>query len=279
MLKNLAAASALLAASIGSAHAAATIVTPDGVQAFGGFDWASTASVYVQGYGITSGGTGRAGQTDTFTLTYQAYAVALQDANGGNLSLPGLKTTDGGSGYEYTINAVIQETITCLTDSRNVVRSSINPGTWDVYYHATGDAILSGANGGISGILNGTRILGGVFDSSSDSTVGAQGLTNPGSVTLSGTFRGAVTFQDLSVISLSLAGTTAVSTLQFGNNVTSWVRPNSFDGIGAVGPNTNNNFVGRADANQNFAAVPEPGTLAFVGLSLLSLGAIRRRKA
>lgn len=278
MWKKVAAGGAIAAATMGNALAGATITTPDGTFDFGGFDWASTASVYIQGYGALAGQA--IGTTDDFTLTYQAYAVNVQNGVGDNLSLPGLKVTDGGSGYEFTIQAVVQERVTCITANCTVVQIDVLSGSWDIWYQEIGNAVLSGANGGITGILDGTKILSGIFDNTSDSIIGAQGASNPGNVTLAGTFRGEVTYTNLAYINPELAGTLAVSTLQFGTNTTAWVRPDQFDGIGAVGADTNQNFVGQADANQSFVEqkVPEPGTLALGGLGLLLAAASRRRK-
>ena len=55
---------------------------------------------------------------------------------------------------------------------------------------------------GLSGYLDGTNILSGTF-SGGDTIIGAQGATNPGNITLAGTFVGAVTMTDLAVITPS----------------------------------------------------------------------------
>lgn len=262
-LKKLAISLAL--AGSAATASAAVITNADGVFDFGGFDWASNGSVYIQGYDIVSGLA--AGTTDTFTLSYQAFAANLQDSAGNNLVLPGLNV-----GYEYTINATITEQVTCVNAGCTIVTIDVVGGTWDVF---TGAANATVGAAGLSGYLDGTNILSGTF-SGGGTIIGAQGASNPGNITLAGTFVGAVTMTDLAVITPELTGTEAVSTLQFGANTTAWTRPTNWDGMGALAADTNTNFVGQADANQSFS-VPEPGSLALLGLGLGFAGMFRRR--
>lgn len=262
----------MVAGATGSAYAA-TITNPDGTFDFGGFDWASSGSALIQGYDVLNNTA--TGTVDNFTLDFQAYATAVQDSSGTDLVLANLRQGSG-TGYEYTINAHLNETVTCLTDGLNtcgIVKIDVVGGNWDVYYQAVGDAVAGSA--GMTGILDGTSLLSGGFFSGS-SLLGTQGATNPGDVTLSGTFFGNVLSTNNTYIIPDLSGTKAVSTLQFGNNTTAWTRPTNWDGIGAIGPDTNSFFVGQADANQSF--VPEPGTIALLGLGLMAVGISQRRR-
>ncbi len=271
--KKLVAFALLLAGATGSV-CAATITNPDGTFDFGGFDWASSGSVLISGYDVTN--TSATGSSDPFTLDFQAYAANVQDSGGTNLVLSGLRAGSG-TGYEYTVNAHLNETVTCLTDGFNscgIVQINVVGGTWDVYYQQVGDALAGAA--GMSGILNGVSLLSGTF-SSGDTLLGTQGATNPGNVTLSGTFRGAVNSTNNTYINPDLGGTEAVSTLQFGANTTAWTRPTNWDGLGALAADTNSTFVGQADANQAFS-VPEPATLALLGLGLMGVGVSQRRR-
>lgn len=268
--------SLVLAGSAATASAA-VITNPDflGGTDFGGFDWASNGSVYITGYDILSGGAGRTGEMDLFTLNYQSFAANILDSAGNTIVTPNLRAGSG-VGYEYTINAVIQEKTTCLNSDCSLISIDVQSGSWNVFYQDPGNATAGAA--GHTGFIDGITLLTGTF-TGGDTIVGAQGPSNPGSITLAGTFTGDTTFTNNAFINPDLDGTMAVSTLQFLNNTTSWTRPTNWDGIGAIGPDSNTAFVGQADANQNFNEIPEPGSLALVGLGLGAAGMLRRRKA
>jgi PEP-CTERM motif len=267
--KKIAVGLAVIAAAGGS-FAAPTITNADGTFSFGGFDWAQNGSVWIQGYDALAGRP--LGFTDTFTLRYQSFATSVLDANGTVIPLTNLRAGSG-SGYEYTISAFLNETVTCITAGCTAVTITPGAGTWVINYQAVGNALAAG----LSGILDGTQILSGVF-TGGDTILGAQGGSNPGSITLAGTFNGTVLSTNNAFIVPNLNGTQAVSTLQFGANVTAWTRPGTWDGIGAIGADTNTDFVGQADANQNFSVIPEPGSLALVGLALGGAAMVGRRR-
>jgi hypothetical protein len=258
-----------------------TITTPDGTFDFGGFDWDSAGgSVLVQSYDILAGGAGRTGQTDLFTLDFQTFAANIKNSSGVNLLTPSLRAGSG-AGYEFTMVAHLNENLTCLTSNCGVTQLDVLNGTWDVYYQAAGNALASG-----TGFIDGIKVLSGTFRDSltvdsdhSQAVIGAQGTSNPGNVSLNAALIGDVTYTNLAFINPALLLTDAVTTLQFGTRTTSWTRPTNFDGIGATAPDTNTTFVGQADANQAFEkTVPEPATLALMGLGLLGLGMARKSK-
>jgi hypothetical protein len=256
-----------------SAASATTINNLDGTFDFGGFDWASNGSIWTQGYGVLQGAN-TTGDTDTFTLTYMANAAAVQNAAGTNYSsiaMPGLNNT-----YEYTIFATLQEQVTCLDATCSLVQISVvNGSNWNIYYDIPANAnMMTG-----TGVTDGTLLLSGNFAPSpiSQSIVAPQGTSNPGDVSLIASLKGAVLTTNTTFVNPLLTGTTAVSTLQFGNTTTAWTRPTTFDGT-PTGVDSNTSFVGQADANQNFNSVPEPSSIALLGLGLGMAGLIRGRR-
>ena len=149
-------------------------------------------------------------------------------------------------------------------------------GTFDIYYDSTPDSnIVTG-----TGFVNGTKVISGSI---------APGVGPAGTFTVisptSGigvfSFDGTVNFTELdstkdAYFNPALAATNAVATLQIGGTTTDWTTPTSWVDGGGIPAGA---LVFQADGNQTFKPIPEPVTLALVGLSLVGLGVTRRRRA
>lgn len=266
-LKALVAVTALVGAS--SAFAGATLTNTKGpFPTWGGFDWASNGTAVVEGFDNTI----QVGDpADDFSLTYWATASTIVDMGGAIINLATLGILD--NSYEYTIEAMINETATCLVASGGFCTNAkfdVTSGSFKIWYDTSPDANQVTGFGITNGdlLMSGTILaaLGGGFD-----------VIDGGAASLIAT----VDFTNNTFINPDLVSTNATTTLQGAVTATGWVPATSMPGVaGATQALPANVIQLQADGNQNFdpAVVPEPGTLALLGVALGGLGFVGRRK-
>jgi len=207
-------------------------------------------------------------ENDVLNGYYQSYITA-HTRNSATVNAPNLNTQGaggGGSGYELTMAAVFEETVTSV--SGTTANFDMTGGTVNIYLDATPDYSFSGDSGftDTGAILTGSIVGGGgTFTTGSSFSFGGALVE----IMVTG-FDSAV-FEPDTII----AGT-SVFTLQ--------ITPNNAEFLSGVSSvlthnyNSSDDLLVVADGNLDLSAVPEPVSLLLVGSAIAGLVVVRRQR-
>ncbi|MDD3327320.1 MAG: flocculation-associated PEP-CTERM protein PepA [Zoogloea sp.] len=264
LLKSLVAGAAILAAS---ASANAYVMNIGGTDyTFDSIDWSSGGSAWSADYRKADGS--RADVGHVFNMAFQSTAAALLLGN------QAVYTFDASSPFELTLFASVNETVAVDIPVVGTQMFVMNYGTWSVYQDAAKNAnLLTGA-----GIADGTKVLGGSF---APGFSGGFTATDATSGSGSQALLGSVDAAPFGLVDPHPSATVAVSTLQLGSFVTAALPTGFSNGIdggtnAAFNSGDITQLVMQLDANQRF--VPEPASMALLGLGMAGMAALRRRK-
>lgn len=230
------------------------------------FDWSSSGSGVAIGMGPF--GTPFAVGTE-FTFLYQAELIGLNDPLGNPIAFPGLTST-----FEYTAVAAITEKVISFTNPVpgvfSVIFSTIG-GNWAILNDAPADSdVPSGF-----GFDNGTVAAFGTIGSDQLTFFSAVGNTGIGSTIL----EGLVTYADplfldpaAILFDFRFEGTLNYPPLD-STTVGFFIGPgNGFDYTVQA-----NDLLLKVDGSSKFS-VPEPSTILLLGIGLLGLGGLSRKR-